>query len=91
MAAYINLTGKIFGASLAAWLGSKLLERVSESRQESSDPLEGVMDPGLRASLAALAQAGEVAGFVVLLKSNGYPQDTEFMKNLWFYLGGKRL
>ena len=91
MAAYINLTGKIFGASLAAWLGSKLLERVSESRQESSDPLEGVMDPGLRASLTALAQAGEVAGFVVLLKSNGYPQDTEFMKNLWFYLGGKQL
>lgn len=91
MGAYVNLTGKIFAASLAAWVGGKLLNRAAEANHESSDPLEGVMDPGLRASLTTLAQAGEVAGFVVLLKSNGYPQDTEFMKNLWFYLGGKRL
>lgn len=92
MAAYINLTGKIFGASLAAWLASKFIaSRRAEAGDESSDPLSGVMDPGLRASLTALAEAGDVTGFVVLLKSNGYPQDVEFLKNLWFYLGGRRL
>ena len=91
MGAYINLTGKIFAASLAAWVGGKLLNRAAETSHEPEDPLEGVMDPGLRASLTALAQAGEVTGFVILLKSNGYPQDVEFLKNLWFYLGGGKV
>lgn len=91
MSMYINLTGKMLLASLAAWGAGKAFE--SYSSNSPSNKIPSAEDLGLPEhlydSLRSSIFTGDRAGFIRTLDGAGAPTNMEFRSNLWSVLGGK--
>jgi hypothetical protein len=88
MAIRVSTTGKLLGASIAAWVGAKLFSKYVES-QEPDGSDDSVENPGmpdaLHQGLLEAAWAGDKPKFLSLLDGGGCPKDMSTRRKFWAY------
>lgn len=89
MSMYVNLTGKMLLASLAAWAGGKALQSYADRPSNKIPTADEIGLPqNIYDSLRSSIFTGDRAAFIRTLDASGAPTDMEFRSNLWSVLGG---
>ena len=91
MGFYINRTGKLFGAGLAAWVGAKLFQKYQES-QDDSNGIHSLEDMDLpdsfKKAIRNAAFCGDKRTFLEVLDHYQVPHDSHIRRRLWALAGG---